>query len=696
MQKSSSERPLPLELLDHLDFRPFLELPFLAPHQEIFAEILACKDLFQPHRKSLVPMGWSSLAIRALGGDMAKTDHHSTYGANEAQDLDFAWTEAAQKFPCLIHFLNQFFYIEDAHRIRIMALDPGAKIELHSDAPNESCLVATNIAITNPDGCSFYSDVYCSTHQLPLKTKVPFAPGKAMLMNIAKPHFVENLSSEVRYHVIVHADLKTSGKELLELAQKQNDFYYHGDLLDQLLQKKIFREENLETDGFLERWFQIGWTNSLFQQEIRLAWSRNWDVEPAPTQYLQDLYERIEAANSLVPQLNFLTPAIPKIEKKNLHQHLESLAADAQVLILLPSGLLFGDRKKAAPALLFAGNEFLKTGRLWQTEAGVQFVNVNLWRQVGRPQMTETWSLNAENETDDLPSSYPAANPLKSLLKFSKKLDFRANPRILWESVKNFETSFADAKQAYTRKIFFKNTETFGGFQPVPKVRTFITVAAGVKPIHLLHEFLKWGEFLQRTVVVDQSVLALDWFQGLAKSESKNQFVDVYCAHPELSVHSCADLKQWVFQSLEAIDLTAAIKALKKAEFHRLDFVTSPEFLFPFFEGESCYFWHSNAFTTEVALSHWTLEEIRRRYLNLGLKVARARGQEVFLAKEADFMVVAPSPSQTPESLSPSIYFAGLGSMELRANLYTQIDSSFSTFAPKGCSKFDPYAHAAL
>lgn len=92
-----------------------------------------------------------------------------------------------------------------------MLLEGGASIPLHRDQQSKS-LGPVNLALNNPDGCTF---------DMPDIGEVPFAAGRAFLIDISNPHTVINRSPEDRYHLIVHGLWNANSgfaQELLEAA----------------------------------------------------------------------------------------------------------------------------------------------------------------------------------------------------------------------------------------------------------------------------------------------------------------------------------------------------------------------------------------------------------------------------------------------------------------------------------------------
>ena len=75
-----------------------------------------------------------------------------------------------------------------------MLLEPGGHILPHKDRESIG-LSEVNIAINNPDGCSFHMEN---------RGTVPFTEGSVVMLDLSNRHWVVNNSNQPRLHMIYH------------------------------------------------------------------------------------------------------------------------------------------------------------------------------------------------------------------------------------------------------------------------------------------------------------------------------------------------------------------------------------------------------------------------------------------------------------------------------------------------------------
>ena len=179
---------------------------------------------FVNHRGDEHP-GWNSSCIHGI--DVDKTGAWTNYGYEREEDVPYKWTSISENTPCIKRFWEQFPY-ERYRRIRFMELQPGGKINPHSDAPgrlpgedNLDMLefgVPINVAIIHPDDCNMTLEGHGT---------VPFEEGKAFIINIRNVHSFVNNSSTNRIHLIAHGIPGKRKDEFVELIarsyRKQNE-----------------------------------------------------------------------------------------------------------------------------------------------------------------------------------------------------------------------------------------------------------------------------------------------------------------------------------------------------------------------------------------------------------------------------------------------------------------------------------------
>jgi hypothetical protein len=160
--------------------------------------------------------GWNSSCIHGI--DVDKTGAWTNYGDwVKEEDVPYRWTSISDHTPSIKKFWEEFPY-EHYRRIRFMEVEAGGMISPHSDAPGKlpgelgvdmlDFGVPINIAIIHPSECYMTLDGY---------GQVPFANGKAFMINIRNYHSVINFSNTSRIHLIAHGIPGNRKKDFIEL-----------------------------------------------------------------------------------------------------------------------------------------------------------------------------------------------------------------------------------------------------------------------------------------------------------------------------------------------------------------------------------------------------------------------------------------------------------------------------------------------
>jgi len=196
---------------------PWLDLDMVIPHEDMLKEAIALKDEFVKHRDEdnggggYRHKGWRSLCIHGITS--YKTNHYEQYGYKSNDETPYKWTNICAKCPVTHEFFKYYFPYETYYRVRFMLLEPQGYITPHQDSFTNR-LSPVNIALNNPEGCNFKMKGH--------KGYLPFAPGKALLLDVGNTHAVYNNSNEDRYHIIVHGKITKEFKELVEHSYAQN------------------------------------------------------------------------------------------------------------------------------------------------------------------------------------------------------------------------------------------------------------------------------------------------------------------------------------------------------------------------------------------------------------------------------------------------------------------------------------------
>ncbi|WP_433994221.1 aspartyl/asparaginyl beta-hydroxylase domain-containing protein [Bradyrhizobium japonicum] len=178
-------------------------------------EAAALKRHFRPHRD--VP-GWASLGLRTLRGNPTYTEAEAKYGFTPQPSSQFAQTPFADSCPTIMRAVSKIVDVDRCRRIRILALEVGAKIPCHRDEVGPVAIV-THLPLTYDRGCRFMVGLSPTGARSATTSSVPVRNGAPMLINVAAYHSVENNSKRVRYSVIMEGPLLASTTELLALAR---------------------------------------------------------------------------------------------------------------------------------------------------------------------------------------------------------------------------------------------------------------------------------------------------------------------------------------------------------------------------------------------------------------------------------------------------------------------------------------------
>jgi len=230
------------ELLKHLDLVPFIQIPIKFKHKECFEEARQLLPFFIENTSDILTSSkanrgkWKSLALRAIDGDFCKTSYYTHYGE---KNPCFQMTEIAERCPKIIAFLQSITDLQKCEAIRLMLLEPGGVVPVHTDARHLDVLPSVNIALNMPAGCDFIIDCRADGTRNRFTRKVPFKDGDLMLLNVAKYHYVINNSSLPRIHIMLSGLLKVSLEELLTFARTQNKLHSRKEVIQKLRKKYI-------------------------------------------------------------------------------------------------------------------------------------------------------------------------------------------------------------------------------------------------------------------------------------------------------------------------------------------------------------------------------------------------------------------------------------------------------------------------
>jgi hypothetical protein len=213
------------EIDEHLELVPFIDLGVAFDHEACLAEARALLGEFVPYQSDprYGIRHWHGLALRALDGDPAKAAVAPSPGTN--QDQRYATTPVAGRCPQTMALLHDLLDWEQCRAVAFLALSPRSRIATHVDDPQHEVMRSLNVALNMPAGCEFVIDVEPDGRPGPFTRTVPFRPGVAMVVNVARQHHLVNDSDTVRIHVVARGPVRWPARRVLELARAQNGLH---------------------------------------------------------------------------------------------------------------------------------------------------------------------------------------------------------------------------------------------------------------------------------------------------------------------------------------------------------------------------------------------------------------------------------------------------------------------------------------
>jgi hypothetical protein len=158
---------------------PFYRLPLNFDHARLKRELDSISESeWMPHPSGF--KGNAALILASVGG----SDNNETVGTIEL-------TPRTTKLPYIKQVLASFNTV--IGRARLMRLDPGEKVKLHTDINYYwRHRMRIHVPITTADGVDFYCD----------EQKAHLSPGQAWALDTWRPHEVHNNSDITRIHLV--------------------------------------------------------------------------------------------------------------------------------------------------------------------------------------------------------------------------------------------------------------------------------------------------------------------------------------------------------------------------------------------------------------------------------------------------------------------------------------------------------------
>lgn len=684
------------DILYHLKFRPYIELPITFDHKACLSEASALLDKFVVHRNydqsSETTGKWKSLGINALDGDSSKTLNHPSYGVTEPQ---YSLTDVARQCPETFAFLESITDLSQCQRVRFMLLEPGAKISPHSDSLTKDMTettLAVNIALNMPEGCEFWSSLNSDGSKNAYSSKLPMKDGSLFIFNNSQFHSVQNNSNMARIHIIIHGPLRVTEDQVLAAAQKQNNLFTRKALLNQVVKKFTLLGCELPAKNkiYLD-WLAAGHDGNLTTPEIALA---------VVTDKVSDGELMLEATHNFT--LASIFPERPPILCMNdlsswLKAKLDDGAKYAALVgsgtFLLSANLFILEIFKAAKKL--ASEDALLAGHIMHRNSEElpflheQFLMLDLekWRLLGNPSLSEPYGGNRaefpahrrsrENIHDDYTPLWISAPKLETSGVLIEKKQGREgwcttlmgravesgqkiiNVPMGLRNTKKFSYPRAGRDWQYIEikrdvekflgweknNFYVVNNEPLAVSAPENfKPNQLISVSAGLKPAALIHQF--WKDSAPEEVnFVDFSKPALDYMQELTQASDPAQVRSVmkkWFAKKTKNEALAAQMAEDYFNLNvnEAFEgdykyLLSSFEKLRRAKFIHADVINNPSSVCALLKpGLRPYFWHSNAFTSNASLYLKPESGLRSAYQALATGAASALKQPEWISND--------------------------------------------------------------
>ena len=684
------------DILYHLKYRPYIELPVTFDHKACLKEATALLDKFVVHRNydqsSETTGKWKSLGINALDGDSSKTLNHPSYGVTEPQ---YSLTEVARQCPETFAFLESITDLSQCQRVRFMLLEPGAKISPHSDSLSKDMTettLAINIALNMPEDCEFWSSLNKDGSRNAYSTKLPMKDGSLFLFNNSQFHSVQNNSNVARIHIIIHGPLRVTEEQMLSSAQKQNNLFTRKALLNQVVKKfTVLGCELPAKNKIYLDWLAAGHDGNLTTPEIALA---------IVSDKISDDTLMLEATHNFT--LASIFPERPPVLsmgelsiwlKSKLDDGSKYAALIGSGTYLLSANLFVLELFKVANALV--AEDALLAGHLMHRNSEElpflheQFLMLDLqkWSSLGCPDLSEPYfgtksefpahRRSRENIHDDYtPLWICASSSMTSATLIEKKqgregwcTSLMARAIVSGQKIINVPIGLRNTKKfSYPRagrdwqyleiksdvekflnweknNFYVVNNEPLAVTAPENfKPNQLISVSAGLKPAALVHQFWK-DSFPEEITIVDFSKPALDYLQELVQSVDSDQIRFVMKKWFIKKIKNDAVAAQMaedyfnltVNEAFEGDfrNLLSSFEKLRRAKFMHADMINNPSSVCDLLKpGLRPYFWHSNAFTSNASLYLKSESGLRSAYQALATGAASALKQPEWISND--------------------------------------------------------------
>jgi hypothetical protein len=643
--------PYSAELFHHLDLVPFLDLKLDFDYKSCLREAESLLQKFVQHRgydqsTSEDRSGkWKSLGIRAIDGDSKKTLYHNDYGIT--QDPNYQLTEIASLCPHTLEFLNKITDIQQCQRIRFMLLEPGARIAVHSDAPNKEVCLAFNIALNMPPGCDFWIDVNPNGRHNSYSTKIPFFAGVGMLVNVAKYHYLYNNSDTNRIHLIVHGPIRFSDEDLLRYARQQNAIYSQSDLIQNLVRKYTTIGSELRTNSpLLQTWANQGLTRDCFPANIRVLIVA--DSKITNKTLFDELNDRITGA-SIFP----IFYEIVLDSEVELWLNRNRLSKNICTVVFVAAGTYIKNPQEFTIELLrvvsyMNSSEITIIGEMLRPNendesviisSSICIIDFEAFKYSGGLDLFLGGSYNLSNSLFSMRLNSEPKFVLKDLPDSLKKqvifITDKSTSSVELNSVRDLTKRFVEGSN---KRVFFINTESLNlinipGFRP----DDFISRASGLKPASILFQYWRDRD-PEQVSFIDFDFDSIKFIHSLAQRETLEEVVrstiDGICilnktTKDEIELEIRSQIKSQMDHYFDSNfdNLKSSLIKMRKARYRSADFLANPLYLTDLIrQGKKTLIWTSNVFDSNSAYFQYNRKELETKYLSLAKVISEKHG----------------------------------------------------------------------
>jgi hypothetical protein len=661
------------ELQFHLQYRPWLILPFAVDAAACYEEAHSLLNEFVEHRPyDQQGVGkWKSLALRSVGGKKENTEGKENYLSGE-----YSFTEIWNLCPVTANFLRHITDVDQCERIRFMLLEPGAEISVHNDAPMKHYSPAVNIALNMPEGCEFWVDLNKDGTTNRYSSKIPLKDGSVFLFNSANYHCVKNHSKVARIHIIFHGPLRISENSFLKLAREQNAIEGPHAAFKTVLNKQVELGGRELAPEELADLFHLGVRPDSLPDFVGLGILQSTAEDPLLQAEATQITE-----GSLHPLPGEIVP-LPYLEswlKKKLDQQKEFAVLLAAGTFLDSSHLFWVENMKLIAQMIhkkipLVGHLMNKEGHLPYLHPQFFLLHLPSWKEAGCPNFFSEqkevefpkFKVSVENIHSDYTPLWIEADLAKEchrggsgfgtqvLSEFLfKDLTVKNVPHELrliktygypeagrgehWDSLWKKVKAFTVGSES---RVYPFNTERLlvRDYRLQPEL--LLSPCAGIKPLALYRQLLGKRSSMKISFI-EMNPLAIAFYERVLDCKNLLQLHAVLLEEVKKDAGSFDGVKEYTQKMIDSaliegfgqseseffrmIDLVS-----RNATFHKWNYFSDQEKIVSLLAEQSFFFWHSNAWQTNAAMCTYGALHLRQNYRALVAKAQEKLGCPAF------------------------------------------------------------------